>query len=220
MSSVVISAPVSNRPTRISGQAGRMLYWTIKSRYPNTKVYWIPGNLSIHDRAGVLQKLAAHDTVLFAYYGHGKRDRICGSIPPHCSTGHGGFVDERNVAVLDNIIVFSVACWTAVKLGRDAEATGARSYIGLRKPCYVAFPHSERRYDLDIIDVWNTFPTEMISGKTVGQAIREMSEKSRKYEKYYNEHSDKLLYGEYYFRRFKSNRTALVPFGDLRATLN
>ena len=195
------------------------MYWEIRSQHPDTKLYWIPDNLSVHNRAGILQKLTTYGTVLFVYYGHGTRDKICGSIPPHCSAGRGGFVDEQNVSVLDNIIVFSVACWTAVKLGRDAEATGARSYVGLRKPCYVAFPHPEHRYDMDIIDVWNTFSMEMISGATVGQAIREMSEKSREYEKYYTEHSDTLLYGDYYFRRFKSNRTALVPFGDLHATL-
>jgi len=219
MSTVVVSAPISNKPTHVSGRAGRVLYWTIRRKYPDAKLYWIPDKKSIHEYAPILQKLAARDSVLFAYFGHGKRERICGQIPPHCGRDKGGFVDEENVDVLNGIITYALCCWTSHTFGRVAEESGALSYVGFRKPVFVGFSMEERNYRDDIVNIWNTFPLQMLEGNTVAGAISEMGSKSMEYENYYDRHKDDLLYGDYYFRRFKSNRTALVPFGDVQATL-
>ena len=219
MTTVVISAPVSNRPTYISARAGRSLFWKIKKEYPEVELWWLPASHSTNQYVSVLQKLSAKDTVLFIYLGHGKRRAICGKIPPGCGGSGGGMIDPDNVDVLSNMITFAVACWTACGLGRLAEETGALNYVGFRKSVYVAFDMDEHDYTSDIIDVWHTFPLRLLAGDSSAKAIAAMSKKSIGYEKYYTRHKDDLLYAEYYARRFKSNRTALVPYGNQRARL-
>ena len=219
MATVVISAPVSNRPTFISARAGRSLFWKIKSEYPDIDLWWLPASHSTNKDVSVLQTLSAKDNVLFIYLGHGKKQAICGKIPPGCGGSGEGMIDADNVDILSNMITFAVACWTACDLGRLAEETGALNYVGFRKSVYVAFDLDEHDYTSDIIDVWHTFPLRLLAGDSSAKAISEMSKKSIGYEKYYTRHNDELLYGDYYSKRFKSNRLSLLPFGNQRAKL-
>ena len=219
MPTVVISAPVSNRPTYISARAGRSLFWKIKNEYPDVELWWLPASHSTNEHVSVLQKLSAKDTVLFVYLGHGKRQVLCGKMPPGCGGSGTGMIDPDNVDVLSNMITFAVACWTSCGLGRLAEEMGALNYVGFRKSVYVAFDLDEHDYSADIIDVWHTFPLRLLAGDSSAKAIAEMSKKSIGYEKYYTKNNDELLYGDYYSRRFKSNRTAIVPYGNQRARL-
>ncbi len=220
MTTVVVSAPISNKPTEVSGRAGRVLYWTIRRKYPGVKLHWIPDRKSIHEYAPILEKLAVRDRVLFSYFGHGARDKICGQIPPGCGTSRPGMIDPENVDVLNNIICHATACWTGASLGRIAEDTGAKAYLGSRAPCYVAFNISnERNYRDDIINVWNTFPVRLLEGDDFATALRAMIDKSKRYEAMFLENADEWLYGDYYAKRFEKNRNILVPFGNVRAAL-
>ena len=219
MPTVVISAPVSNRPTYVSARAGRSLFWKIKSEYPDVELWWLPASHSTNEHVSVLQKLSAKDIVLFVYMGHGKKNLLCGKIPPGCGGSGEGMIDPDNVDVLGGMITFALACWTSIGLGRLAEETGALNYVGYRKSVYVAFDLDEHDYTSDIIDVWHTFPLRLLAGDSSAKAIAAMGKKSLGYEKYYTKNKDDLLYGDYYERRFKSNRTAIVPYGDQRARL-
>ncbi len=219
MATVVVSAPVSNKPTEVSGRAGRVLYWIVRRMYPDVKLHWIPDRMSIHEYAPMLQKLAARDTVLFSYFGHGVSDKICGQIPPGCGASKSGMIDTSNVHVLNNVICHATACWTSASLGRTAEENGVKAYLGSRAPCYVAFNMDEAPYRQFIIDVWNTFPIRLLEGDDFATALRAMMEKSKRYEAMFTENADEWLYGDYYATRFEKNRNILVPYGDLNATL-
>jgi hypothetical protein len=219
MTSVIISAPVNNKPTRISGEAGQRLYWTIKANYPDVDVRWLSNEKSTRVNAPTIQKLVENGDALFVYYGHGYPKKLCGRIPPPCTKGTEGFIDTGNTGVLRDSVTYAVSCWTAKHLGRSAEAAGARCYVGFRKPVYVAFPLKERNYRADIIDVWNTFPLRMIEGSTVANAMTAMRDKSLGYEEMYERAGDALLYGDYYVQRFSSNRGAICAFGDIGATI-
>lgn len=147
------------------------------------------------------------------------RKKMCGIIPPNCRSKKKSMVDPGNVGVLKNVVCHSTSCWTAKVLGRLAEDIGVKAYLGSRSPCFVSFNLTEHTYMNDIIDVWNTFGVRMLEGDTFAKALKAMTDKSKKYEEYYLENRGKLLYGEYYATRFKTNRDILVPFGDLKARL-
>ena len=217
MSTVVIAAPISNKPTYVSGAAGRELQKIVKQKYPKFRVVFIPDNKCIHEYAGVLQKYKKDGTVLFEYYGHGSPKKVCGQVPPGC--GKTGMIDPDNVSVLNDVICHATACWTSHTLGRLAEETGCLSYVGARSPLYVAYAISEHNYKKDVIDVWTTFALYMLDGSTVADSIGAMLDKSREHEAEYSRKTGEWLYSEYYARRFKKNRDILVPFGDLQATL-
>lgn len=220
MPTVIIAAPISNKPTYVSGAAGRTLRKTIKHDYPKTKVVFIPDEECINDHAAIIQKHAKKDKgVLFSFYGHGKAAKICGQIPPGCGKSKPGMVDSDNVSILKNTITHATACWTGAELGRMAENIGVEAYVGSRAPVYVAFSMSEHNYKNDVIDVWNTFPLSLLDGNTVADGIGAMLDKSREYEANYNLKKEEWLYADYYSNRFKRNRNILVPFGNLAATL-
>ncbi|MCD6161946.1 MAG: hypothetical protein J7K40_05985 [candidate division Zixibacteria bacterium] len=219
MPTVIISAPVSNKPSRISGEAGQRLYWTIKANYPDVDVRWLPNEKSTRENAPVIKKLVENGDALFVYYGHGYPSKLCGRIPPLCTKDAEGFIDTENTDVLRDSVTYAVSCWTAKRLGRSAEAAGAQCYVGFRKPVYVAFPLKEHNYRADIIDVWNTFPLRMIEGATVANAMTAMRDKSLGYEEMYERAGNALLHGDYYARRFSSNREAICAFGDIGATI-
>ena len=216
---VVISAPYSNRPTIVSSTAGKELLRFIKKEYPKIEAHFIPDKESIHENVGLLQKYAKKGNVLFCYYGHGQRDKACGAMPPHCGRDKGGMVDSRNVNALKNIIVHATACWTSVSLGRLAEDTGVKAYLGSRAPCYVAFNLTEHPYMNDIIDVWHRFTKVLLEGGSVGEGIRAMDDKSREYEDLYGGKKEEWLYADYYKLRFRRNINILTPFGDITARL-
>lgn|GEM_PF-3175577 len=216
---VVIAAPVSNRASQVSGRAGREFKKLVESKHPNVRVAFIPDDQCIHDRAGILQKYKDTGPVFLTYWGHGMSKKICGEIPPHCANTPHGMIDPSNIGLLKNIITYACACWTSHTLGRMAEEIGSKAYVGYRKPLFVGYDMPEHAYASDAIDVWQTFPLEMLSGNTVAGAIAEMSSKSKEYENFYEENMDDLTYADYYLKRFRSNRNALVPFGDLKATL-
>lgn len=216
---IIIAAPISNRASRISGRAGREFKKFVEAKYPHVRTVFIPDDQCLHDRAGVIQKYKDAGPVFLTYWGHGVSKKICGRIPPHCRNTPHGMFDPENVGLLGDVITYANACWTSHTLGRMAEEIGSKAYVGYRKPLYVGFDKEERPYARDVIDVWHTFPIEMLKGNTVGGAIAAMGSKSQEYENLYAESLDDLEYGDYYMKRFKSNRQALVPFGDLRATL-
>ena len=216
---VMITAPVSNRASRISGRAGREFKKSVESKYPNVRVVFVPDVQCVHDHAGILNKYKDAGPVFLTYWGHGVPTKICGMIPPHCNNTPHGMIDPTNVDLLSNIITYVCACWTSHTLGHMAENIGSKAYIGYRKPLFVGFDMPEHDYASDVISVWHTFPLEMLSGNTVAGAIAEMGSRSREFENFYDEHRDELKYADYYMKRFKSNRDALVPFGDLHATL-
>lgn len=216
---VVISAPYSNRPTIVSSTAGKELYRFIKEKYPNIEVHFVPDKDSVHENAGVLQKYAKEGNVLFCYYGHGQRDKVCGAMPPHCGIDKGGMVDPRNVNTLKNIIVHATACWSSFSLGRLAEDTGVKAYLGSRAPCFVAFNLTEAPFMDFCIDVWHQFPKVLLDGGTVAEGIRAMDEKSHEYEDLFERKGEEWLYGSYYKLRFRRNMEILVPFGGLQCTL-
>lgn len=213
---VVISAPYSNRPTLISSTAGKELYRFIKAKYPNVETHLIPDDSSIHKNAVMLQQYAKKGNVLFCYFGHGLREKICGKIPPGCKDG---MFDQSNVGMLKNVLAFALCCWTSHTLGRLAEESGVKSYVGFRAPVYVAFSLTEHNYQVDIIDVWHQLPKTLLEGGTVAEGVRAMDEKSRVYEDLYEKHMDDWLYADYYKLRFRKNINILTPFGDLGATL-
>lgn len=218
MAIVLISCPISNRPTQVSARAGYMLYWRIKEMYPDVDVQWLPDDMSIHKHATIINELSQEDAVLFVYLGHGKPQKMCGRIPPGCGT-NPSLVDEDNVGVLNNVITYAVACWTGAGLGRLAENAGVRNYIGYRKPIYVAYNMDEHNYREDIIDVWHTFPLRLLDGDTSARAVKKMEGVSIGYEKYYRDESERLMHGEFFADRFRINRTALMSFGDVRAMI-
>jgi hypothetical protein len=216
---IVIAAPVSNRASRVSGRAGREFKKLVESKYPSVRVVFIPDDQCIHDHAGVLQKYKDAGPVFLTYWGHGVSKKICGSIPPHCSNTPHGMFDPDNVGLLKDVITYACACWTSHTLGRMAEEIGGKAYVGYRKPLFVGFDMPEHAYGRDAISVWQTFPLEMLAGNTVAGAIAEMGSRSRECENFYEETLGDMEYADYYLKRFRSNRDALVPFGDLRATL-
>lgn len=215
MTTVLISSPISNRPTQVSGRAGHELFWRIEDRYPEVTVQWLPDEMCIHEHAQFIQASAQDDTVLFVYLGHGKSRELCGRMPPGCGLGLS-MIQEDNIDVLNDVVTYAVACWTGNRLGRLAEAAGARNYIGYRKPIYVAYNMEEYNYRDDIIDVWHTFPLRLLAGDTSAQAVKKMEAVSIEHEKRYRD-DDELLHGNFYADRFKSNRTALMSFGDVKA---
>ena len=219
MATVVIAAPINDRPTGVSGAAGRRLHEIIQERFPQHKSVFIPDDKAIHECTNILQKYAAEGSVLFEYYGHGKPKKLCGMIPPHCGTGMGGMVDPDNVDVLKGIVCHATACWSAVKLGRLAEEIGVKAFVGSRAPCHVAFEFSEHDYKKSLIDVWMSFPITMLQGGTVADAIRAMDEKSREYEALYEKMVGEWTYSDYYLTRFRKNIDILVPFGLLTSTI-
>ena len=222
MTTVIISAPITNRASHISAIYGRKLYKQIKEEYPNVTLGFIQDKSCVHGVTSMLQKftLEDNDDVLFVYAGHGKSDRLCGISPPHCSKGKGGMVDLRNVTDLKNVVVQAVCCWSSCVLGREAEDLGVQSYLGWRVPLYVAFNDREHAYADDVIDVWRTFPLRMLDGYTFAQSLKAMTDKNLEYEKYYLDNVDDLLYADYYAKRFKFNRTGIVPYGDLFAKIS
>ena len=216
---VLIAAPISNRASWVSGRAGRELKKIVEAKYPHVRTVFIPDNQCLHDHAGVIQKYKDAGPVFFNYFGHGVKKKLCGMIPPHCRNTPHGMFDPTNVGLLGGVITYANSCWTSAGLGQMVENVGGKAFVGYRKPLYVGFDQEERPYARDVIDVWHTFPLEMLKGNNVAGAIDKLEAKSKEYEDLYKENQDDLLYGDYYFKRFKSNRQAIVPFGDLKSML-
>jgi len=216
---VVIAAPQSDRPTKVSSAAGKELYKIVKQCYPQVEAHFIPEQETLHENSAVIQEYAKKGNVLFSYFGHGERTKLCGIIPPNCRSKKRSMVNPENVKVLKNVVCHATACWTSVGIGPLAEDIGAAAYLGSRAPCYVAFNLTEAPYMTFIHDVWHQFPITLLNGGTVAQGIKAMEDKTRYYEDLFFDKKEEWSYADYYKVRFRKNMDILVPYGNLRARL-
>lgn len=72
---VVIAAPQSDRPTKVSSAAGKELYKIVKQRYPQVEAHLIPEEETLHEKTVVIQEYAKKGNVLFEYFGHGEPEK-------------------------------------------------------------------------------------------------------------------------------------------------
>ncbi len=94
----------------------------------------------------------------------------CKSMPDVCNPI---CMNDTNVNLLKDTIVFTVACYSASQLGKCAIKYGADSYIGYSD--LMLFPVDDIGSQDMFRDVHLTFLKEILNGNTVGEAEYKMS---------------------------------------------
>lgn len=82
-------------------------------------------------------------------------------------------VNDTNVHLLKEKIVFAVACYSASQLGKCAIRYGCKSYTGFKD--LMLFPVDDMNSQDIFRDVQLVFIRELIEGKTVGEAEHSMN---------------------------------------------
>ena len=100
---------------------------------------------------------------------------------------------DTNVDLLKGTIVFAVACYSASKLGEYAVKHGADCYVGYAD--LMMFPTDTKNSQAMFGEVQLTFFENILLGKTVAEAEREMSELE-----------------DGYIRKYKQTKYISLPF--------
>jgi len=81
------------------------------------------------------------DVDIFAYWDHGNYDKLA-------DQNKDNLVDCNNSHLLSGKEVFTLACMSSKKLGRDAVDKGAKLYQGYREPFVFALPPFDKIFEI------------------------------------------------------------------------
>lgn len=134
----------------------------------------ICGGLSVYDFSGTFNRkqleyaLADPNVDTFIHYGHGINDCLLGS-------SNECIIDDFNLDLLEDKIVISINCDSAINFGIEAVEAGALAYIGYEEKVYIKYNQTKQPY-VGFKESNNAWSTLMCSGDmiTVGQAFNEI----------------------------------------------
>ncbi len=135
----------------------------------------IKGNWIDYQNINVLLSNPENRPDLFVYTGHGCKNYL--ATQNGCSLTNGWKEDvcsnqcgqPPNLSLLRNAVVVTFSCHSASQLGRCAIKYGARAYVGFSD--YMMFT-SDSKGSQDLFrDALLPMATELITGKTVGEAV-------------------------------------------------
>lgn len=157
-----------------------------------------------------MAKKKHYDIVM--YVGHGTKGNLKGE---HI---FGSIINKRNISLLKDSIVLTMACLSAAELGKTAIQKGVKAYIGGTDLIYAHYPEKERDYLKDWRDEYSTYFKEVIDGKNVYDAYRSFQNKMTHYINIYNREGNNRNY-DWYENAALWNRRVTVLLGDPNARL-
>lgn len=144
------------------------------------------------------------------YWGHGKPERLVGNF--------SSMLDKKNIHKMKGKCISTMACWSALRLGRWAIREGADAYIGTIKPYYAAFREPERNFLRDWIDYTTLKDKLLLDGASFGEAYRAFQERGQHYLNIYEKKKGYRNFS-WYYKSLKHNLKYTVLLGDPNASL-
>jgi len=112
-------------------------------------------NLFGATRLPFMWRVAFNKYDMICYLGHGTTDSLVGQLPIGLLQR---LVDLSNKIVLDDKVVFTVACLSMQLLGRAVKGV----YYGSTNYMYIAYSDADHNYANDFIDTWVQIPLYLI----------------------------------------------------------
>jgi len=92
---------------------------------------------------------------MLCYFGHGTSDSLVGQLPVGLLQR---LVDLGNKGLLDNKVVYTVACLSMRKLGKAVRGV----YYGSEYYMFVGYPDQDHNYTKDFVDTWLQIPVYLV----------------------------------------------------------
>ena len=132
------------------------------------------------NREEVESMIESHQPNLLVFNGHGDENTIFGHK-------NKPIIDEKNLGILKEKIVYTIACKAAKNLGKIAVKNGTKCFIGysekftfIRNPEMVSRPLKDG-YAKPFFMSTNKIPISLIKGNTAGESIDRAKNEFRKW---------------------------------------
>jgi len=148
---VLVVYSTDSTPTAISTAGAEVLITQLKLKGVDVNSL----NLFGATRLPFMLRLGLNRYDMICYFGHGTTDSLVGQLPIGLLQR---LVDLSNKLVLDDKVVFTVACLSMTLLGRMIRGV----YYGSTNYMYIAYPDFDHNYANDFIDTWVQIPLYLV----------------------------------------------------------
>jgi hypothetical protein len=153
------------------------------------------------------------------YGGHGEPERLVGE---DIVVGMLSAEDVRRKPALvrGRIVVALPCCHSAKALGPACIEAGARAYLGATDVMYAAFDDEEFPYFSEAwMDYMKAPYVALLSGKTVGEALRVYQERARHWIGFFRDHLGVWSEADWHMETTQHNLNVVTLLGDASARI-